>query len=398
MDAAGLRRAIVRPAEDVGVYVEAALVERLLADAAGEPGVLPFVQETLALLWEHLERRFLPLRAYEALVLPSKAYQGAPRTGLQVAMARRADAALAALPDVQQVIARRIFLRLVQFGEGRADTRRQQAVEALRSDGEDPTEFDRVLAHLAATRLLTLGGDQADGNRKADIAHEALIKGWPTLAGWVADRREAELARRRLEAKADEWVRLGRKWGGLLDAAELAEADDWLVSADSWELGQDNIVLALVEASRSAISETDRAMKAAAQQRITLERRGTRWRVAAAGIIVLGLLAASVFVGNRIGLRQRAKALSSVIKIAAGNAVIGTTEPTADISSRPVMNVPLPVFSRLKTDGAADASDSHPGVFSNNEIKSLSPDNNLRSRVSAGPLNSSEGCLNKNSS
>jgi hypothetical protein len=73
----GLRQAVVRPAEDVGVFVETALVERLVADAAGEPGILPFVQETLVLLWEKVERRFLPLRAYEMLVLPRRAY-GAP--------------------------------------------------------------------------------------------------------------------------------------------------------------------------------------------------------------------------------------------------------------------------------------------------------------------------------
>ena len=62
LDEAGLREAIHKPAEAVGVYVESALVERLAADAAGSPGVLPLVQETLVLLWEKLERRVLPLR------------------------------------------------------------------------------------------------------------------------------------------------------------------------------------------------------------------------------------------------------------------------------------------------------------------------------------------------
>ena len=72
LDDDGLRKAIVRPAEGVGVFVETALVERLVADAAGEPGILPFIQETLVLLWERLERRFLSLPAYEALVLPDR--------------------------------------------------------------------------------------------------------------------------------------------------------------------------------------------------------------------------------------------------------------------------------------------------------------------------------------
>jgi hypothetical protein len=61
LDKDGLRQAIVRPAEKAGVFIESALVERLVADAAGEPGVLPLVQEALVLLWERLERRFLPL-------------------------------------------------------------------------------------------------------------------------------------------------------------------------------------------------------------------------------------------------------------------------------------------------------------------------------------------------
>jgi len=66
---------------------------------AGLPDeVLPLVQETLVLLWERLERRFLPMRAYEALVLTRASYAGQPseeRSGLQVAIARRADATLA---------------------------------------------------------------------------------------------------------------------------------------------------------------------------------------------------------------------------------------------------------------------------------------------------------------
>jgi tetratricopeptide (TPR) repeat protein len=253
LDAAGLRQAIVRPAEDLGVYVEAALVERLVADAAGEPGVLPFVQETLTLLWEYLERRFLPLRAYEALVMSSRSYGTASRTGLQVAMARRADATLAALPDEQQAVARRIFLRLVQFGEGRADTRRQQPVEALRSASDDAVSFEATLQHLADGRLVTLGGGEGDA-RTADLAHEALISGWPTLQGWLKQRREAELVRRRLEVKAAEWVRLGRGDGGLLDAPELAEVEQWNTALDSVDLGSSAELIALVQASRSAIN------------------------------------------------------------------------------------------------------------------------------------------------
>ena len=67
------------------------------------------------------------------------------RSGLAVAMATKADATLAALPPDQQRIARRIFLRLVQFGEGRPDTRRQLGVDDLRAESDDPGVFDALL-------------------------------------------------------------------------------------------------------------------------------------------------------------------------------------------------------------------------------------------------------------
>ncbi len=277
LDKAGLHDAILRPAENVGVFVEAALVERLVTDAAGEPGVLPLIQETLVLLWEKVERRYLPLRAYEALVLPRKAYGplGSKKlTGLQVAIARRADAALADLSEGQQWIARRIFLRLVQFGEGRADTRRQQPVDALLAAGDDLHLFDQTILHLADHRLLTLSGEEENSGRKADIAHEALISGWPTLQQWIAERREAEQTRRRLTAKAEEWIRFGKGSGGLLDEVELAEAQRWLESPDATELGYGEALPKLVQASSRAIQEArereEEARKAAQMRKIVM--------------------------------------------------------------------------------------------------------------------------------
>jgi WD40 repeat protein len=278
IDEVGLRQAILRPAEDVGVFVETALIERLATDAAGEPGVLPLIQETLVLLWERVERRFLPLRAYEALVLPRSAYEipgSRRRTGLQVAIARRADAALANLeadPEKQQAIARRIFLRLIQFGEGRADTRRQQAIDALRAAGDDPNLFNQTLSHLAICRLLTLSGDEKNTTRKADIAHEALISGWPALQQWISERREVEQTRRRLTAKAEEWVRFGRGSSGLLDAVELAEAERWLSTPDAEELGYDESLTALVTASRYGIQEAERQELERQQRELDLIR------------------------------------------------------------------------------------------------------------------------------
>ena len=247
----GLRKAIVQPANDVGVFVQGELLERLVRESSGEQGSLPFLQETLMLLWERLERRFLPITAYENIGKTG-------RTGLQVAMARRADAALTKLSDDKQIVARRVFLRLVQFGEGRADTRRQQSVAELASVG-DASLLDQTLDHLAnkKNRLLTLSGEENGAGRKVDIAHEALISGWPTLRAWINERREKEKTRRRLEDKVQEWIRLGGGDGGLLDNVELSEAEQWLHSPDATDLGCSLNLQQLVQRSRKAMEKAE---------------------------------------------------------------------------------------------------------------------------------------------
>ena len=54
-----LRKAIVKPAEAAGVFLEEGLVEHLIGDAANEPGSLPLLQEALVLLWGTMSSRLL---------------------------------------------------------------------------------------------------------------------------------------------------------------------------------------------------------------------------------------------------------------------------------------------------------------------------------------------------
>jgi formylglycine-generating enzyme required for sulfatase activity len=213
---AALREAIVRPAAAVGAHIEPVLLERLLHDAGDEPDVLSLIQETMVLLWERRSRRLLTLSAYEDL-------GGDGRSGLAAALATRADAALADLLPTQQEIAQRILVRLVQLGEGRQDTRRQQPVDALRVYGEDPGLFDLTLGHLTNRRLVTIGS-QDDGQPTADLGHEAMIAYWPTLRDWIAESRSTETARRRIERDAADWEQRGKDRGDLYRRHRLADA------------------------------------------------------------------------------------------------------------------------------------------------------------------------------
>ncbi len=286
----------------------------MLADAADEPGFLPMLQEALVLLWGTMSGRLITRGSYEKL-----GHDG--RSGLAVAMATKADATLAGLPRDEQTIARRVFLRLVQFGEGPPDTRRRLAEADLRAAGDDPAVFRHVLATLVDNRLLTPSPEDVRG-RRYDIAHEMLIVGWPASAEWVQARREAEKTRRRLVAKVEEWTRLGRGAGGLLDPAELFEVDHWLAAPDADELGVDADVRDLAAASHAALdAETAR------------ERRRTRNTIAglAAGLAVCGGLAvwamAEAYRANRAADRE---ALSHRTETCTHQ--IGTPRPLADWS------------------------------------------------------------------
>jgi signal transduction histidine kinase/putative methionine-R-sulfoxide reductase with GAF domain len=242
-----LRQAIQRPAGSLGVEIDDELAERLVADAADEPGALPLIQETLALLWAEMNDRRLSLASYTRM-------SDSAGSGLAVALELKANTALADLTDAQQPIARRIFLRLIQFGEGRANTRRQQPLAALRSTNDDPALFNATLQHLANNRLLTLSGAE-QGDTRVDLAHELLIDSWPTLQRWLIEWRDAELIRRRLDMLVAEWVRLGKGGAGLLGDVQLIETERWLASPDAADIGVDPLLLALVQASQAAIAE-----------------------------------------------------------------------------------------------------------------------------------------------
>jgi WD40 repeat protein len=294
-----LRQAIEAPAREVDVYLERVLVERLASDAAAEPGALPLLQEALVLLWQRRSHRLLRLASYEELGSDG-------RSGLAVALAKRADATLHGFTSSQQVLARRIFLRLVSFGEGRPDTRRQQPRAALSTSGGDAADFDEVIRRLIDERMLTSDAT-AQGEPLVDLSHEALIGGWPAFQGWLLSRREDEQHRRLLELHVAEWVKRGRSSVGLFDAVELAEAERWIAGEGARELGYSEDLPPFLAASREAIEEAERQQqhaleeqacerRAAHEERVRLRRRLARFATVALFLFaivasVLGLAA-----------------------------------------------------------------------------------------------------------
>ena len=201
-----LRRAIELPAQVAGLRVEPELADALIADVEGEPGGLPLLSTALLELWQHRDGRVLRMSAYE--------HAG----GVRGAVARLAERAYARLDPPRRELARRILLRLAE-GDGDAVVRRRVPLTELEADRHQ--RVADVLSVLAGERLVTVGAGEAE------VAHEALLREWPRLRGWLEQDAEARRLHRHITLAAREWDAGGRDPGELYRGARLAAALDW---------------------------------------------------------------------------------------------------------------------------------------------------------------------------
>ena len=108
---------------------------------------------------------------------------------MQGAIAKRAETTYQQLSPEQQEAACWALLRLTQPVDGTEDT--LLAGDAGRADHPacEGEAVEAVVRRLADARLLTTSQDEQSGERAVDLAHEALIRNWPQLRGWLdADR------------------------------------------------------------------------------------------------------------------------------------------------------------------------------------------------------------------
>jgi hypothetical protein len=191
-----LVEAIEKPARRVGLELEAGLVDRLCRDVGQEPGALPMLEHALDLLWQGRDGHRLTHRMYDQM------------EGVAGALTKTAERLYDALSEEERQQARRLRAELIAVGdESTPDTRRRAWVEDIRpEEPEARAAFDRVLEMMVAARLL-IRGSEAEGAGRVwvEVAHEALIRRWPRLRGWLRDNRQWLLRWRELQVMAETW-------------------------------------------------------------------------------------------------------------------------------------------------------------------------------------------------
>jgi DNA-binding SARP family transcriptional activator/energy-coupling factor transporter ATP-binding protein EcfA2 len=280
MDPDELRRAVQLPARRAGLRLEPGLADAMIGEVTEEPGGLPLLSCALLESWQHRQGRTLTLAAYRQA------------GGVRGAVARLAERAWQQLDPEQQQTARRILLRLAGPGEGEAVVRRRVPLEEF-TTSQDQLVL-RVLQALADQRLVTKTEDAVE------VAHEALLREWPRLRGWLEEDVQSRMLHRHLIAAAREWDQSGRDPGELYRGARLTGALDWARDHDG-DLNQ--LERGFLEASRAA---AERELADARRRAEREARTSRRLRGLLAGLAVV-LVLALVAGGLALSLRGRAE-------------------------------------------------------------------------------------------
>jgi hypothetical protein len=222
MDAAELRRAMEMQAAKVGLRFEADLAATILEDVSGEPGNMPLLQHALRELWKRRHGRWLRAEEYRAV------------GGVKRAIAETAEAVYRDLSSPDQERVRDIFVRLTLLDETgkteeRRDTRQRVRLDELTPAGSDPAQSKALVKRLADARLLVTNVNTATGCEEVEVGHEALIRHWPRLRGWLDEDRINFCLRQGVREAALTWDNNGRDDNYLLHRGKPLERAEALI-------------------------------------------------------------------------------------------------------------------------------------------------------------------------
>ena len=211
-----LTRAILQPAALGNWKVQEGLVDVILDDLGNEPGALPLLSHALLETWKRRRGRVLTVSGYTA----SGGVHGAIAQTAETVFRQR-------LTNEQQPIARMIFIKLAEIGDGALDTRRRATFSELITRATDPVTINVVLGILTEARLVTTDTLEPGDTRVVEVAHEALIREWPTLRDWLNQNRDGLILHRQITEDANDWIKLGRDPGALYRGVRLGQTLEW---------------------------------------------------------------------------------------------------------------------------------------------------------------------------
>jgi WD40 repeat protein len=276
---AELELAIAGPAERMGVAVVPDLLAEIVADSSGRLGTLPLLQYALTELFERREDGALTLSGYREV------------GGVGGALSGRAEELYdAAGGDAGREATRQLFLRLVNVDEGVEDLRRRVRRSELDSLEGDREAMIEAIDAFTRHRLLTSDCDPVTREPTVEVAHEALLRAWPRLRGWIDASREDLRNHRRLATEAAQWEDAGRDPSFLLRGSRLERSEAWAVGSGVAVNSAEREYLDASLREREAEREAEEARR---RRERFLERRSVRRLRALVAILAAAALVAT---------------------------------------------------------------------------------------------------------
>jgi hypothetical protein len=263
LDRAQLHEVVTAPARALGVHFENDEVPQgITAAATAEPGALPLLSYLLTDMWAGMVRH-----GDATLRMPAQAID------IGGVLANRAEEFLKANPNEEKALRRLLTLKLAIVPSEGEPVRRQ-------TTQEECTQAEWSLAARLAEhpwRLVVMGEREADKRIIAEVAHEALLRAWPRLAGWLREERDFLVCKGDTERAQRRWRDMGRVEKALLTGLDLARAGELLLTRSD-DLAPE--VTAFVQSSAAA----DRAAK---EPQLRVQRWMTYGALAAALLMAI---------------------------------------------------------------------------------------------------------------
>src|SRR5262249_17551454 len=220
MGAEALREALERPAAQLGVRFQPPEIPGFLSGAtAQEAGALPFLADLLSDMWKDMWARGDGVLRWDNRPAVFDA---------SAARRERAERYRAQNPGREGDLRRLFTLRLAQVPRvGDVIKRRARRAECSADEW-------RIAEELAGEewRLVTLAAPEMSSDVSAEVAHEQILRKWPTLARWLGERREFLTWKAAVEADRAGYDEAppADKLTALLTGRRLSVARQWLTS------------------------------------------------------------------------------------------------------------------------------------------------------------------------
>jgi len=328
-----LERAVVGPAERVGLDVEPGLVATVVADVVDRPGALPLLQYALTELADREGATTLTLSAYRRV------------GGVSGALARRAEHLFDVLDGGGRSACRELFLRLVALGEGVEDTRLRVRRSELAS--ANPSATDAAIEAFGRHRLLSFDRDPTTREPTVEIAHEALLHAWSRLHTWIDEARDDLRTRAVLAAAAAGWAASGRDESFLLTGGRLEQLASW-AETSSVELSaeEDRFLEASLARSREEVEREEHRR----QRELALERRSAR---RARSLVAVFAVAALVAGSLTLIANDQSRRAERGSRIATARALASVAEANLGVDPERSILFALEALETTRPDGLA---------------------------------------------